>query len=655
MNENQAQRTGRRTLFMGEARWRARRLQGMPPREIAQRISQGVRRELDAWGAWRWSVPQVPVEVADRPLPALPTTAEEAVARVPVAWWERLQAEAESLLRGPFTLLGTHRGAEQRCGWTLDPATGTSWPADVPSHAVRIHRDPLGRDIKAVWELNRLQHLQVLAWSAALGDADARTACLADLEDWVNAHPPFRGVAWTTGIECAARMVSFLVVSTLLDPQAFPEPLRRALWRSLLDHAFWLERYPTPRSSAANHRVAELTALFVLGCRAPDLPGAARWRGLAPELAAVGERQFHPDGVGTEQSPTYQAYTMEWLLLALVVARTAGIHLPVEHLLRRGADHLIELLDEAGHPPRIGDDDEGVVLRQVLGPDDHLRSVCSAVSTALGVEQIAPPGGTVDPRAALLGLGTPAAAIARRASRAFPEGGYTVLRRTLAGRRTLVVMDHGPLGFGRSGGHGHADALSVWLHLDGASVLEDFGTYRYNGSPDWRTWARSTASHNTLTLSGVGQAEPWGSFGWSRSIRYRVVQCDLDDGVVVAEHDAWKARFGTVHRRALRFGTDDRVIVDDTLVGRVRHRATLRWTFSPALELTRDGEGWLAMRDGSPVLRIRTLGSGWKGRLVRGGEVPGPGVVSLRYGVLVPTWTLVVEGDRSSSAGVRTT
>jgi hypothetical protein len=627
----------------------------MAPREVAQRIGQGIRRELDARGAWRWLAPQLPEDWSDRPLPTLPTTAEDAVARVPAEWRERLHAEAESLLRGPFTLLGTDRLAEQRCAWTLDPATGTSWPADVPYHAMRYLRDPKGRDIKVVWELNRLQHLQVLAWSAALGDADARAACMRDLEDWVNANPPYRGVAWSTGIECAARMVSFLTVGTLLGPDSFPEPLRRALWCTLLDHAFWVERYPTLYSSANNHRIAELAALFVLGWCAPDLPGANRWRGLGPELAAVGERQFHRDGVGTEQSPTYQAYTMEWLLLSLVVARAAGVHLHVEHLLRRGADYLVELLDEAGHPPRIGDDDEGVVLRQVLGPDDHLRSVAAAVSTALGEKEIAPPGGTADPRAALLGLGIPAVVKTRGTSRAFPQGGYTVLKRILGGQRAMVVIDHGPLGFGNIGGHGHADALSVWLHLDGRAVLEDFGTFRYNGAPEWRGWARSTASHNTLTLAGVGQAQPWGSFGWSRSVQCRVLRCDLDGGVVVAEHDAWKRHYGTLHRRALRFENDSRVVVDDTLVGGDRYPATLRWTFSPSLELARDGESWLAKQNGSPVLAIRTSGRGWWGRLVRGGGTPGPGTVAPRYGALSPAWTLVVEGDTSSSAGVRTT
>jgi len=56
---------------------------------------------------------------------------------------------------------------------------------------------------------------------------------------------------------------------------------------------------------------------------------------------------------------------------------------------------------------------------------------------------------------------------------AFPDGGLYVLADSQPSRRRLVV-DAGPQGTGRSG-HGHADALSLRLTMDGRRWLVDSG------------------------------------------------------------------------------------------------------------------------------------------------------------------------------------
>ena len=70
----------------------------------------------------------------------------------------------------------------------------------------------------------------------------------------------------------------------------------------------------------------------------------------------------------------------------------------------------------------------------------------------------------------------------------FPESGYTVVR----GPDELVLtFDHGPLGMPPLYNHGHADALSITLSLNGKPILVDPGTYRYNGVPEWRGTSRA--------------------------------------------------------------------------------------------------------------------------------------------------------------------
>ena len=77
-----------------------------------------------------------------------------------------------------------------------------------------------------------------------------------------------------------------------------------------------------------------------------------------------------------------------------------------------------------------------------------------------------------------------------------------------------LAFDHGPLGFLSIAAHGHADALALWLHLDGEPVLVDSGTYLYSGGGAIREALRATASHNALTIDGASQSATAGPFNW---------------------------------------------------------------------------------------------------------------------------------------------
>src|SRR5262249_6658598 len=106
----------------------------------------------------------------------------------------------------------------------------------------------------------------------------------------------------------------------------------------------------------------------------------------------------------------------------------------------------------------------------------------------------------------------------------FRDGGYTVIRETVTGRRAMIVFDHGPLGFSSIAAHGHADALAVWLHVDGVPVLIDAGTGSYTSGSGWRDHFRSTAAHNTVTIDDDSQSLTAGAFNWRHKANVRVTE-----------------------------------------------------------------------------------------------------------------------------------
>ena len=140
------------------------------------------------------------------------------------------------------------------------------------------------------------------------------------------------------------------------------------------------------------------------------------------------------------------------------------------------------MTDAAGNQPRIGDDDEGRVLCSLPGPEGHVNVVLGYLAATTQRSDLAPPN--VEPHLghALFGAPDPS----RRSDftyASFPSGGYTAVREWRGGKENLWVMDHGPLGYLSIAAHGHADALSLWLHIDGRPVLVDAGTYLAGAFP----------------------------------------------------------------------------------------------------------------------------------------------------------------------------
>jgi hypothetical protein len=495
--------------------WYFRRLAAMSVPEMAFRLLDRVRLAQDKRQPPRFDLPAYigrPIFLALADDPAHPDT---------VAEWRVAYEDAKA---GRFAWFGVSWPKSDPPDWHLDPASGRHWPADMFGPDIGYRHDNDHGDVKLVWELNRLQYLQPIAALAhATGEAGPADLVRRHIADWIARNPPFLGINWASGIELALRAVSLLFAGALVD---LGEDLRTEFAKSLAAHGYFLARYPSRYSSANNHAVAEGLGLLAIGAALPALPDATDWmrRGRAI-LERESVRQILPDGVGAEQAVAYQRLTMEMLALSAKFGAATQSRFP------QAEGFLDAVTDAAGNMPRIGDDDEG---RVSLFPSFPRRRESIDEQRGGGV--------TFDH---------------------FPNGGYTTVREG----PMLLVFDHGPLGYLSIAAHGHADALSIWLHVDGAPLLVDAGTYRYHGAGPVRDTFRGTAAHNTLTVAGADQSEIAGPFNWSRKANCRVLSVSDAPWAVEAEHDGYVKRFGCRHRRRIESAGPLGFSVIDTLVG----------------------------------------------------------------------------------------
>jgi hypothetical protein len=386
-------------------------------------------------------------------------------------------------------------------------------------------------------------------------------ACLSAIEAWL---------ASPAGDEAARSEAGFRVISwswslALLRHADALTPIRLGVIADALRRQAAGLVGQGPSTPATDITVNAL-ALFYVSTLFPEFVESSRWRDLAARtLIAECERQVHPDGVHFEQSSCFQRYAADVYLHFVLLAARAGMELPplVSGRLQRMMEFVLATRMPDGTVLCIGDSDGGSLLPLAQRSTADPRGRFAVAAALFGRADFAWAAEGAAPEVAwLMGISGIQRFDALRPapptsspSRAFPSGGYAVMRTGWQRDAHQMLVDVGPLGCPVSGAHGHADLLSIQCSVFGEPVLVDPGTHCYSDSR-WRDFFRSTAAHSTIVVDGVSQAEPAGSFGWRRQPRVRLRQwhSTADVDFLDAEHDGYASLPQPVnHRRRVIF------------------------------------------------------------------------------------------------------
>jgi len=645
--------------------WYARRLRGMSAAEIAWRFREQALRRA-------WARRQVrPGDVASLP----PLTGAEAVRPrrftavlpqgtadlVPEQARSSIVAAAEQLLTGKWEMLGVVRTDMERPDWFYDPVTGRRSAPGAYAFSLDQRDESAVGNIKQVWEVNRLQHVTLLAvaWYVTREDAYAQQAA-AQLRSWWRENPFMSGVNWTSGIELGVRLINFAWIRRLLDdwPGAADLFERNDLAvRQIRWHQQYLATFESKGSSANNHVIAEAAGQLAASCAFPWSTESPRWR---RDSARLLERELahntFPSGINRELATDYHGFVAELGFFAAVEAAAAGVPLSdaTWRLLCAMTDDMAALVDERSRPPRQADSDEGrVVLLDAPGHNSWpaLLSLGDALFGRLGWWPAhLPDAGGVLAAALLASAGTARAVPDRPAARPcrFADAGIAILRTEAADSPEIWVRcDGGPHGFLSIAAHAHADALSVEVRYGGIDILADPGTYCYHGEPAWRSYFRSTIAHNTVEIGGQSQSAEGGPFLWTRQARTR--EFDVPGQMLswTAEHDGYLPLSPAArHRRSVRLDPGARTVEITDVIDGGPHEVRMAYHFGPQVRVLLDGNtAELSWPDPvAPGQARLTLPTGLEWRAFRGSADPVLGWYSEGLGRKTPAVTLVGAG-----------
>ncbi|MBL4851782.1 MAG: hypothetical protein JKY90_05825 [Gammaproteobacteria bacterium] len=421
--------------------WTFNRLRRMGVREVAFRVIRHVKQIMEkkrVLGGWS---PKPPNSVISRRLLLPPLSDYQSL-------WECRYALDESclsdLVSGSIELFGHHKvQLKQPIDWHVDTVSGVRAP-QIYGKSINYRNVELVGNIKVVWELGRHHHLVPLAVAYAMtGEERYLEPITSQIETWVNQNPFAIGIHWCSALELALRLISWALIHSLIASRNGGEGLfkvvidPKALGDSIYLQAWFIRHFLSRHSSAGNHLFGELTGLWV-ACQVFDLgEHGEQWRDDAQEeLEEQLQLQVFSDGVGKEQALYYHLWVLDYALFLQVTGRRVDSPFSEKFCARLAAmaDFVRDVTPAGGHPPQLGDADDGFVTRfsavwpvnpykEVLDAEKLIRNKCVPERLAEKAFWYGLIGGEHD----TLSRSPPCLPVAGPYPRIYPDGGYAIL------------------------------------------------------------------------------------------------------------------------------------------------------------------------------------------------------------------------------------
>lgn len=471
--------------------------------------------------------------------------------------------------------------------WNLDFVSGLDWP-HVPLENGNCTRFD-GSDVKAPWELSRLQFLPVLGKAHVLtGNEPYREEAKRLLSRWLKDNPVGVGVNWSIAMEAALRGVSICLLLSLLAPFRPTEKQWVAdVTRSLWEHMTYIEAHlEFSHLMRSNHYLSNILGLY---CIAVFLDGSGmreKRQQYRQRIEAEILHQVYEDGGDFEASIGYHVLVAQMFTCALLLTRADGAT-PGENFLERLRgmhDYLSSMASSSGQLPNVGDCDDGRVelllddLEQMLRtPVEQRNSLQVANFLSQGAHLFQngfQPEGIQNT--------APAEAASAKIT-VFPQSGIAIAR----ARRADLLFFAIPNGIDGKGSHTHNDKLSVVLRVDGQEALCDSGTGCYTRDPVLRNRLRATRVHNTVIVDDREQNtidhQRAGLFRIGNEAKVSLIDQGVEQGIpfVRASHTGYRA-LGIEHTRTIQLPKNaEMAVIEDHLSGDGKHSFEVNFQIAP--------------------------------------------------------------------------
>lgn len=438
------------------------------------------------------------------------------------------------------------------------------------------------------WEKNRIRFFHrhdflITLTRAIKTNSDRRDVYRGKLKELLTILPNFYTFKdirrYDQAIDIAIRILNWTAVCSLVSEQDW----------IVAHHRYWylqIEWMKANLSPGGNHKLLEGLALYAAGHFFSEFQKSAQWRQQGNSIV-VNEmfQQVAKDGVHKEQSMFYHQICTTHFVKFFLLSQKSHDTLPeafIEQLVKM-LKYIYETQKPDGTHPMIGDGDQlvtedrehwesrGLIPFYYQFFDKYPGFFPIADSDA--ADWFIKKNTQVIEKSFLSPLQA-------RKSTVFEQGGHVILR---DGNSHYLFFNCGEFGYYPYPHHGHADALSFELYMNGQTVMVDAGGYEYSNDPE-RLFVRSTAAHNTIMVDDKEQSDTYGIFGVGKTANVKINRVDLrnERDIVVAEHDGY---LPIKHIRSIVFIKEaiSAMVFSDLIDGQGQHLVKALFHLAPGI------------------------------------------------------------------------
>ncbi len=530
-------------------KWYIYRLRSMSAFELLYRVGQLIRKYLEKYTKPGW---KADVKLHYRKNTLL-----------------KIDASCFPLYDHQISVFGKKFDYSSPINWHMDIDSMKTFPLTF-SKSINIRDERYG-SAKFVWEINRMTFLPKICLNyMKTGNREYLALFENIITSWNNDNPYLIGVNWYSNIEINIRLINWFICWEILqahelidEDSEFKNFVNTQWFPAIYLHCHYSFHNPSKYSSANNHLISEHAGLFI-ATSLWSFHKSSHWnkiakKGLEKEIL----KQHSSNGINKEEAAEYIQFITDFFLLSFIVGDANGNKFSPDYagMLKKIMTYILNFTDMQGHFPQYGDEDDGrvIILEENQEAYNNFKSLLTSAYLLFGDLKFLTKAYFENDYKNILLFGKKKVNTLKALdvpdegpkSVFYPdEGHFLCKKRGRDFKEIYMHIDGAPLGFLSIAAHGHADALSFILKIDGNDFLVDSGTYTYHTGIKWRKYFISTLAHNTITINSKNQAMNAGPTLWLNHYRTRVLKSNTDNSkdFVKIQHNGYR-NIGATHTR----------------------------------------------------------------------------------------------------------
>ena len=431
--------------------------------------------------------------------------------------------------------------------------------------------DPELGDIKALWDVSRLDWIIPLSQQASKGNADALFFLNNWLQDWQKKNTPYLGVNWKCGQEASIRVIHLVMGAYLLDQHKTP---KKALIQLIITHLKRIEPticYAIGQNN--NHGTSEAAALYIGGgfLVKNGYHNGYKWHKKGEKfLAERVSKLIGKNGTFSQYSLNYHRLMLDTLCCCEFFRDKLNLTLLPDVFYQKAilaTNWLFSIIDSiSGDGPNIGANDGAKIIPLTnLGYRDFRPTVQLAM--VLFKSKRAYAHGEYDDQFRWLKLALPEKQEDTPSSLIADDGGFAILRRS----EVFVSLRYPRFKFRPS----QNDLLHLDLWINGKNILRDAGSYSYNADAGLVNYFGSVSAHNTIQFDNHEPMQKISRFLYGNWSKTDWISKLTDTDGFLSYGAGYTDTFGANHKRKVDLFQHRLVVTDE--ITNFKKNAILRW------------------------------------------------------------------------------